>query len=158
MQETAERLRQLINSQIGTLKLVSEAEASVKPSPQKWSKKEILGHLIDSATNNQTKFVKTMETGGQDLPGYHQDEWVELQAYQKANWLQLIDLWRAINLHLAHLIENTPESTLQNTLTIENAGPFTLEFIMKDYIEHTKHHLLQILPDAGLTSTFKMVY
>ena len=158
MQETAERLRQLISSQIGPLKLISDAEASVKPSPQKWSKKEILGHLIDSATNNQAKFVKTMEAGGQDLPGYHQNEWVELQAYQKADWLELIDLWRSINLHLAHLIENTPESTLHNTLTIEGSGPFTLEFIMKDYVEHAKHHLLQILPDANLTSDFKMVY
>jgi hypothetical protein len=158
MQETAERLRQLISSQIGGLKALSDAEASVKPSPEKWSKKEILGHLIDSATNNQMKFVKAIEYGGQDLPGYHQDEWVELQAYQKAIWLQLIDLWQAINLHLAHLMQHTEKSTLQHTLTIENAGPFTLEFIMNDYVEHTKHHLLQILPDADLNTNFKMVY
>lgn len=127
--------------------------------PGKWSPKEILGHLIDSAGNNQQKFVRTLAaTPHTDFTGYAQDSWVALQQYQLAAWPELIDLWVGINRHLAHVIEHAPEETLDHTISIDGAGPFALHFIMADYVEHLKHHLLQILPEAPLESRFLNVY
>lgn len=158
MQETAEKLRETVTEALPLLKNFSDEEASIKPLPKKWSKKEILGHLIDSACNNQQKFVRTMAEKQIDFVGYQQNHWVDSQSYNSANWDNLIDFWRLFNLHLAHIIENVKPELLANEITIENAGTFTLEFIMKDYVEHLKHHLNQILPEANLEHEFQNIY
>ncbi|WP_428664702.1 DinB family protein [Runella sp.] len=158
MIETANELRDIVNKVLPLLQNIPEEEAAKKPNPYKWSKKEILGHLIDSACNNQQKFIRTMAEPQLHFVGYAQNNWVAAQQYASANWKLITTLWAAYNLHLAHIIEHVDTSVLQNTITIEDAGPFTLEFIMKDYAEHLKHHLLQILPDAELKSGFENVY
>lgn len=141
------------------LQKVSDAEASVKPGPAKWSKKEILGHLIDSAANNQQKFVRTMQSSEHlNFVGYAQDFWVEAQGYNTASWSDLISLWLSYNRHLAHIIQNTPTAKLTHTISIEGSQPFTLGFIMADYGEHLKHHLNQIFPEAGFNSAFENLY
>jgi DinB superfamily len=158
MIQTANELKDIVNQVLPLLSDITEEEAAQKPNPHKWSKKEILGHLIDSACNNQQKFVRTMAQPQLQFVGYAQNHWVKAQHYASANWKLITTLWAAYNLHLAHVLENTDPSVLQNTITIEGAGPFTLEFIMKDYAEHLKHHLLQILPDAELKSGFENVF
>ena len=158
MRETAESLRKTIREILPLLQNIGDDEASVRPLPDKWSKKEILGHLIDSACNNQQKFVRTMSEPHLDFVGYRQNFWVDSQKYNEADWDNLIDLWHAYNLHLAHVIENVNQENLANTITIENAGTFTLEFIMKDYVEHLKHHLSQILPALELENKFQNIY
>lgn len=158
MKETADYLRETIYKIVPLLNEISEAETSIKPFPTKWSKKEILGHLIDSACNNQQKFVRTMAQPHLEFVGYAQDFWVEVQNYNEYRWADLTRLWESYNLHIAHIIEHVKEDTLQNTISIEGAGPFTLEFIMKDYVEHQLHHLKAILPNAGLESKFANVY
>ncbi|MFN8344578.1 MAG: DinB family protein [Spirosomataceae bacterium] len=151
-------LKAAVAQALPLLNTLSNEEAARKPHPDKWSKKEILGHLIDSAGNNQQKFVRTMAQQHTDFPGYAQMHWVAVQQYQSADWYSLIAFWEAYNLHLAHVIEHTEETKLQNTISIEGAGPFTLAFIMSDYVEHLKHHLRQILPEAGIKSAFENVY
>lgn len=158
MRDTAESLRKVLDEIVPSLLEISEEEASAKPLPEKWSKKEILGHLIDSACNNQQKFVRVMAQEHLDFVGYEQKHWVDSQKYIKADWKSLVNFWEVYNRHIAHIIENVDESALSNTITIEDAGPFTLKFIMKDYAEHLKHHLKQILPDADLESVFENVY
>ncbi|MGR3811048.1 DinB family protein [Jiulongibacter sp. NS-SX5] len=158
MKEIADQLRELIALLRQPLLNLTEQEVSDKPNPTKWSKKEIIGHLIDSAVNNQKKFIMAQERNGQDITGYHQDEWVKLQAYHTADWATLVNLFCSINEHLAHVMENVEKSSLSHTLTIDGVGPFTLEFIIKDYNEHLKHHMKKVLPNAGLESTFEMVY
>lgn len=158
MKPIANHLREIVAQVLPALRKISDEEASLKPRPGKWSKKEILGHLIDSACNNQQKFVRTMAQPHLEFVGYGQNHWVASQNYQTTDWLLLITFWEAYNLHLAHVIENVSEKVLHNTIMIEGVGPFTLEFIMKDYAEHLKHHLHQILPDAGLKSVFENVY
>lgn len=158
MSDVANHLRETIDGVLSSLEAIPDAEASVPPAPGKWSKKEILGHLIDSACNNQQKFVRTMAESGLEFVGYRQDLWVGSQKYNEARWTDLIVLWRAYNIHIAHIIENAGPGCLPNTITIEDAGTFTLHFIMEDYVEHLKHHLLQILPDAGLTAKFQNIY
>jgi hypothetical protein len=158
MKTVADELRITLQQVLPHLEKIPNEEASLKPLPHKWSKKEILGHLIDSANNNQQKFVRTMAQKHLDFVGYEQDFWVAVQHYQSRNWLEIIALWYNSNLQIAHIIENVKSEALQNTIRIEDAGPFTLEFIMRDYIEHLKHHLRQVLPEIGLTSNFGNVY
>lgn len=158
MRETAENLRKTLREVLPLLQNITNESASIKPLPEKWSKKEILGHLIDSACNNQQKFVRTMANFRVDFIGYQQNHWVDSQKYNAANWQDLISLWQFYNLHLAHIIENVNNELLANEITIENAGTFTLEFIIKDYVEHLKHHLGQILPEANLPNNFQNIY
>jgi len=158
MQETAENLRDVIKNILPLLKKINESKASARPKPEKWSPKEIIGHLIDSANNNQMKFVKCIETNDLNVIGYHQNEWVTIQKYNTYDWDTLLDFWVLFNYHIAHIIENVHETSLSNEIKVEGVGPFKLEFIMKDYVEHLKHHLNQVLPNLGLTSRFKMVY
>jgi hypothetical protein len=158
MKETANHLREVVSSILPLLQAISEDKASQKPAPEKWSPKEIMGHLIDSAANNHQKFVRGMKQEHNDVVGYEQNFWVESQQYNAANWSDLLALWQAYNLHLAHIIEKADAETLSNTISIDGSKPFTLKFIMKDYAEHLKHHILQILPDAPIQSAFIMVY
>ncbi|AWV99655.1 DinB family protein [Arcticibacterium luteifluviistationis] len=158
MIEVAQNLKDVVNKMMPILKGIGDKSASKRPAKDKWSPKEILGHLIDSANNNQMKFVKAIESKSIDVAGYHQNEWVDIQKYENYDWHQLIDFWAMFNHHMAHIIENAPTEALLNEIKVEGVGPFTLAFIMKDYVEHLKHHMNQILPSLGLESDFKMVY
>jgi len=145
MKAVADHLRQILQEVLPTLRVISDEEASIKPQPEKWSKKEIIGHLIDSASNNQQKFVRTMAQPHVDFVGYAQDFWVAEQHYNNRNWDELITFWYAYNLHIAHIIELVNATYLKNTISIEGSKPFTLAFIMEDYVAHLKHHLKAIL-------------
>ena len=158
MKTTAQYLQQTIAQVLPLLQQISDQEASVKLLPHKWSKKEILGHLVDSASNNQQKFVRMMNQPHLNFVGYAQDFWVSEQHYNTASWQELVNFWSAYNNHIAHIIEHVNPDYLQHTITIEGKGLFTLEFIMNDYAEHLKHHLKVILPDIGLESKFENIY
>ncbi len=99
-----------------------------------------------------------MADSGVEFPKYEQKHWVESQKYDLIDSSELIVFWKSFNLHIAHIIENVDPAFLANTITIDGAGPFTLEFIMSDYNEHLKHHLKQILPDAEFDSSFENIY
>jgi DinB superfamily len=171
MKETAQYLRKTIQELKPFLLDITEKGATLKPNPAKWSKKEIIGHLIDSACNNQQKFVRllqnTVDEGNPvnngkgvslDFVGYAQDNWVAVQHYQEASWENLVNLWVVYNLHIAHIIEHANPAALKNTITINGVGNFRLDFIMRDYVEHLKHHLKVVLPDLGIESAFTNVY
>ncbi len=158
MKSVAAEIRKIVVDVEPKLRELDGDAIANRTSPKKWSRKEILGHLIDSACNNQQKFVRTMLQKELEFPGYRQDDWVDAQKWVKADWSEMIDLWMAYNRHIAFLIENVDEGSLSNSITIESVGPFTLEFIMPDYVEHLKHHLKQIFPDIELENSFVNVY
>ena len=159
MHSVSQALLDTLEKALPLLRQLSASESAAKPTPGKWSKQEILGHLIDSASNNQQKFVRTLQAEPHvDFIGYEQNFWVDIQGYQNQNWLTIIALWENFNRHLAHIIQNTPAEKLENTISINGSQPFTLGFIMADYGEHLKHHLNQILPDAGFKSAFENLY
>lgn len=165
MREVAQHLRDVVRIAVSRLDQLTPQQVRANPYPPKWSKIQVLGHLIDSACNNQQKFVRVMEQperGNLLLPGYAQNHWVDAQGYQTADWSHLVKLFELYNQHLANVIEQANPKLLHNTITIEGpkgpAGPFTLEFIMRDYIEHMKHHLLQIDPQMPVKSGFENVY
>lgn len=159
MKPVADRLRVVVHTCVPLLSRIDPDDAAKRPAPGKWSRKEILGHLIDSACNNQQKFVRVLTSSGQlEFVGYAQDAWVASQHYQAADWGELVQFWRSYNMHLASLIERADVARLGFTVRIDGHGPFRLDFVMADYVEHLKHHLKAVLPDAGLTSNFENVY
>ena len=91
--------------------LLTERQVEAKPAADKWSSKEILGHLIDSATNNHGRFVRAQFSEDLIAEGYAQDGWVEVQEYQQQNWQDLLILWRQLNLLIANLMYVTTEDT-----------------------------------------------
>jgi len=126
-----------------------------KPTPDKWSPIQIIGHLVDSACNNHRRFTIAQWQEHLIFDGYQQDNWVTYQNYQNADWQQLLLLWRAYNLHICQIMENTPKEKLEKEVkehnlhqiamvTVPKEQMVTLEYFMKDYIFHIQHHMKQI--------------
>jgi hypothetical protein len=145
MQKTIEEFNSVLQQLSSDLDVISESEGSDKPAPDKWSKKEILGHLIDSAANNHQRFVRAQLSAELKLPGYEQGAWVQTQRYQQEPWENLVQLWKSYNTHILHLVSSIPESAFQNYCFIDDDEPVTLEFLIQDYVRHLKHHADQIL-------------
>ncbi|GHE51875.1 DinB family protein [Roseivirga thermotolerans] len=134
--------------------LVDDKDTAVKPAPDKWSAKEVLGHLIDSASNNHGRFVRAQFEENLSIEGYKQNEWVDAQDYQNQEWQDLLIMWRQFNLLLSNLMFNTSPSKREKKLSIPNAfqpsgpdlkeAPGTLGYLMEDYVVHLKKHLGQI--------------
>jgi hypothetical protein len=124
---------------------LDNADTSARPSENKWAKKEILGHLLDSASNNHQRFVRASLQGSLTFPGYEQNALVDLQRFADVDWNFLVDFWAAYNRFLAHVINNLPAEAATITCTIDDHEPATLEWIASDYVAHLKHHLNQIL-------------
>jgi len=145
MKEVARQIRSLILTVEPQLSCMNHDEVRFKPDPNEWSKKEILGHLIDSAANNHQRFVRAVNKVADRFPTYNQNEWVRIQRHDEAPWPSLVTLWSAYNLHLSHVIECIPEDAESSPCNIGKEGPVTLEFVVRDYLRHIQHHLKDIL-------------
>jgi len=148
MLEVASQLLRVINAARPRLLSMSEAHAAEKPYPDKWSIKEILGHLIDSASTNHQRIVRMQEVADLGTFAYEQSHWVDSQQYQQEPWGDLVALWHAYNMHVAHIIRHIDPATLNNTCDIDYGTPVTLRFVAEDYIKHMEHHLGQIFSGA----------
>jgi hypothetical protein len=124
---------------------LNNADTSKRPSPAKWAKKEILGHLLDSASNNHQRFVRAAIQGSLTFPGYEQDKLVDLQQFREMDWGFLVDYWASYNRFLAHVLTCLPAQAAKINCAIGNNKPATLGWIAEDYVAHLKHHLNQIL-------------
>lgn len=145
MKTTADRLRSVLGSVPARLSALSE-EASSKPlSAGKWSRKQVLGHLVDSAGNNHQRFVRAQVSASLTFPAYAQKEWVAAQHYETERWADLVALWTTFNRHLLHVIENIPSDMENRLCQIGENQPVTLAFLAEDYVTHMEHHLDQIL-------------
>ena len=141
--ENLTRLEYLCNTIPVLLNQLDENDFSNKPAPGKWSKKEILGHLIDSATNNHHRWVRAQF---EDIPvlSYDQNKWNEFSYYNGMPAQQVISFWTAYNLQIAALIRLIPQQNLQRLCGI-GGQPVTLEWLFIDYVSHLEHHLKQIV-------------
>jgi DinB superfamily len=133
-----ERILAEVPSRLGKL---DGATAARKPSPGKWSPKEELGHLLDSAANNHQRIVRVQMEDKLAMPGYQQENWVKVHGYQERDWRELIGLWTALNRHLLAAAQSVPPSAWANTCMVGDSGPLTLDFVFTDYLSHMLHHL-----------------
>jgi hypothetical protein len=156
MQPYVLTLRRLVEQGTAALLAMSDDETRRRRAPGTWSAREVLGHLVDSASNNHQRFVRARFQDDLVFAGYDQDAWVSLQQYQDAPWEDLVLLWRSFNLHLARVMAATPDderyrSRLRHNLDVlawrpvPRDQPTTLDYFMNDYVGHLQHHLQQIL-------------
>lgn len=143
IQEAVTNILLSCNTFPAQLRSISPTEFNHKPAG-KWSKKEIVGHLIDSATVNLQRFIRGQVENSPQIY-YDQDNWVAVQRYQEYNDEELIVLWEALNRHLAHVIAHISETDLQRTCLMRNGEALTLQFLAGDYHAHLQHHAQQIL-------------
>jgi len=137
-------LRTTIDGALPKLRAISDAAAGEPREPGKWSRKEVIGHLIDSASNNHQRFIRAQQGGKLTFPPYEQNHWSASQHCNERAWADLLTLWYAYNAHLAHVIEHIPERHLAVPCVIESSSPVTLEFLATDYVAHLRHHLAQV--------------
>jgi hypothetical protein len=140
----AAELRAEVDRAAAHFRTIGEAEASRSRGEGKWVKKEVLGHLIDSAANNHQRFVRAQFANPFTGPGYDQEAWVSLHRYRERPWPELIDLWVALNRQVAAVIEGVPPERLETMCHIGEAKAAPLEWWMRDYLRHLKHHLDQL--------------
>lgn len=138
-------LKNIIDAELLRFQNISEEEWTYKSAPEKWSRKEIIGHLCDSAFTNIRRFVVTQYKENENIV-YDQNVWVKAQNYQNVPTAELIALWKALNFQIVHVVENIPDEALQRTCDTTKTEPqrFTLEYIINDYVDHLQHHLKAI--------------
>lgn len=126
---------------------IQATDFEIKPSENKWSKKEILGHLIDSAINNIQRFteIQTFEKPYK-IRTYNPDDLVKFNDYQNKNNQELLSLWMNLNLHILHIVKNQTNETLTYKLILPNGELSDLQLLIEDYFDHLYHHLNQINP------------
>ena len=151
-------LNTIISKGVQGISTLSAAEMNFKASPGKWSKKELLGHLIDSAYNNHQRFIRAEKQGNLIFQGYDQEGWVIKNNYQNRNLEELLKLWEAANLHLAAIINGLSKEFINRPFTQHNfhkicmnllseGEPTSLSYLIWDYLFHIEHHLAQIIPN-----------
>jgi DinB family protein len=109
--QIADDLSATVKEYAGKLRRLDSATVSYRPAPDRWTIKEVIGHLIDSCANNHQRFIRAQFTDELVFPKYEQNQWVSAQHYDGADWLDLLDLWRQYNLHLARVIRNMAHPT-----------------------------------------------
>jgi hypothetical protein len=144
MENVADELVELVTAVSQRLEKIREEEASARPSPNEWTKKEIVGHLIDSATNNHQRYVRAQLEDELVFPAYEQEEWVRVQVHNGSSWEQLVSLWRLYNLHLAHVVRQISSEKLETPCRIGSYETVTLGYLVEDYLVHTKQHVKQL--------------
>lgn len=156
MGEFLEDFRQTLSTASDQLLAISAEKSQLPRAVGKWSPKEIIGHLIDSASNNHQRFVRAQFTDDLVFAGYEQEGWIKVQNYQAEDWTELVQLWRLYNQHILHLMSLVPEDTRMKlrykhnlhqiaSESLREDEPVTLDWFMRDYVDHMKKHLNQIL-------------
>jgi hypothetical protein len=140
---SGEMLR-IVSSAEEVLRCVSAEESSAPILAGGWSRRQVIGHLIDSASNNHQRFVRAALQDSLEFPSYDQNAWAHLQAPEEVDWSLLVSLWTSYNRYLAHVIAHLPSTKLEVPIRIGPSEPVTLRFLAEDYLRHMVHHLGQI--------------
>lgn len=150
MKQTIHELDEIVHEYFKKISAIPEAEFSAKPLPQKWSKKEVLGHLIDSAQNNLRRFICGQYESTPPKIVYEQNLWVISNNYLDADSAEVIMLWQLINKRIVAVLSQMPSSaySMKCDTGSSNSQLHSLEWLAEDYVRHVKHHLNQILPKS----------
>ena len=142
----ASDIENLVNEAYSWLRGLADETIKAQRKIGEWSVKEIVGHLVDSASNNHQRFVRLQVADGLIFPDYSKDNetWVSVQNYQETPWDELLDLWKCFNLHLARVIRTVNEKCIDNIWVVDEDTQITLGELMIDYLRHLHDHLQQI--------------
>ena len=151
MTQTADRLARILAATPLRLADVSETDAT-QAAHGHWSKKQILGHLIDSAGNNHQRFVRAQLAESYDGPTYEQESWVATQNYATESWPDLVNLWLLYNRHLLNIIRTVREDALTVPCVVGGSAPVPLAEVMSSYVDHLEHHLAQVFASSAQSS------
>jgi hypothetical protein len=142
--ETAREFRAEIERLRTALLALSPALADTPWRAGGWTRKQIVGHLLDSAANNRQRFVRAAIDGHYAGPGYAQDAWVAAHGYSDASWETLLRWWQAEHEILTTLVDRIPEQRLEAMCVVGDDTPVTLRFLIEDYLSHHRHHFAQL--------------
>lgn len=147
MQEVIKELDEIVVEFTKKIGAFSETELAEKPLPNKWSKKEVVGHLIDSGQNNLRRFIVTQYETSPPKIVYDQDFWVKANNYQKMVGKDVIELWRLTNNQISNVLSTMGNDKYSKTCNTSKEGEQlrSLEWLAADYVKHMKHHLNQII-------------
>lgn len=149
MEKIATELQEIIHTFSIRIKAINIEEFNAKPNPNKWSKKEVLGHLIDSAHNNLRRFVVAQYEQQPNIV-YDQDFWVNANDYQNMPDAEVIALWKLLNKRIIAVLSKMPVENYDHTCDTGKISPsiHTLQWLAADYVKHLKHHLNQIIKES----------
>lgn len=156
LQDVADELDAVRRRTVPELEAIDEPGSLRTRGAESWSRKQVLGHLVDSALNNLHRFVRAQQADELVFPGYEQRSWVDAGGYQERPWRSIVSLWSELNAQVAHVVARIPPERLATHCRIGEGPPVTLEFIARDYVKHLRHHLEQILdPEASLGQKYQ---
>jgi len=141
MKDIARQLSKIVETAAPQLSRMNSDNIGLRPSPNEWSKKEILGHLIDSAANNHQRIVRAVYRAAHHFPAYDQNKWIEIQHYNEMSWVALVAFWVAYNNHLSHVISHSPKDAESCPCNIGKDERVPLEGLVKDYLRHLRLRL-----------------
>jgi hypothetical protein len=151
-QDLAQSLADRLARELPALRAITEDQAAAKPAREgAWSRKQELGHLIDSATNNHVRFVRASLEPDFHGPSYDGDAWVARHGYGDLPWAMLLDFWERYNRLLVELVARIPRERLATRCVVGASAPVTLGFLIEDYVAHMQHHLDHLLGREKLT-------
>ncbi len=110
-----------------------------------WTRKQIVGHLLDSATNNRHRFVRAGTESAQTGPQYGQDAWVAAHGYAEQPWPTLLAWWEAEHEILMAVVDHIAAERLEAIYAVGDDAPVTLRFLVEDYIAHQRWHMKQLM-------------
>jgi hypothetical protein len=155
MNHTIQELEQIVKSYADKFNSMSDIEFSAKPHADKWSKKQVVGHMIDSAQNNLRRFICGQYESTPPKIVYDQNFWVEANGYQNTTKEDVIMQWKLINLSICSVLRNMSPENYSKVADTERdkIQLHSLEWLAADYVRHLKHHVNQVIPKS-----FDVVY
>jgi DinB superfamily len=144
MREIAAELAGVIDRAAPALRQIGDRDAGAPALPGGWSRKQVIGHLVDSASNNHQRWVRAAQAGSLVFPNYDQDGCVQVQAFQDAPWPMLLDVWEGMNRLLVHVLTHLPSAAASAPCRIGEHAPIPLAELAQQYVHHLRHHLDQI--------------
>ena len=152
MENIAKELDQLINVFRNDFSEIDEQISAYRISTDKWTLKEIIGHLIDSASNNHQRFVRLQLSEALEFPDYKNGEWLEIQNYQNMSFAELLLLFYYYNKLIINIILNLDKKCLEHRWNVnwdENSTFITFESLLNHYVSHMRNHLTHFRERLG---------
>jgi hypothetical protein len=145
--QLAERFRKELDDIYGALVAISPALAGTPWRDGGWTRRKVLGHMLDSAANNRQRFVRAATEGSYAGPSYAQEAWVAAHGYEEQSWETLLRWWKAEHEILAAVVDRIPEERLEASCVVGADAAVTLAYLIEDYLRHQRGHLAQLEAD-----------